>query len=92
MMEKKMMITGEVIKKPEHIELGKYNVTVRTKGGKELTVQIDSEGIDERLEVGMTAALTATMVDDVIVADRPLPDNFAVQLRLYDDELHLCRL
>lgn len=39
-MEKKMMITGEVIKKPEHIELGKYNVTVRTKGGKELTVII----------------------------------------------------
>ena len=38
-MEKKMMITGEVIKKPEHIELGKYNVTVRTKGGKELTVR-----------------------------------------------------
>ena len=34
-----MMITGEVIKKPEHIELGKYNVTVRTKGGKELTVR-----------------------------------------------------
>ena len=33
-MEKKMMITGEVVKKPEHIELGKYNVTVRTKGGK----------------------------------------------------------
>ena len=51
MMEKKMMITGEIVKKPEHIELGKYNVTVRTKGGKELTVQIDSEGIDERLEV-----------------------------------------
>ncbi|MGN1089020.1 MAG: hypothetical protein ACI4Q6_01345, partial [Huintestinicola sp.] len=70
MMEKKMMITGEVIKKPEHIELGKYNVTVRTKGGKELTVQIDSEGIDERLEVGMTAAFTATMVDDIIVADK----------------------
>lgn len=69
-MNGKMMITGEVIKKPEHIELGKYNVTVRTRGGKELTVQIDSEGIDERLEVGMTAAFTATMVDDVIVADR----------------------
>ena len=69
-MEKKIMITGEVIKKPEHIELDKYNVTVRTKGGKELTVQIDSEGIDERLEIGMTAAFTATMVDDVIVADR----------------------
>lgn len=45
-------------------------MTVRTKGGKELTVQIDSEGIDERLEVGMTAAFTATMVDDVIVADK----------------------
>lgn len=70
MMEKKMMITGEVIKKPEHIELEKYNVTVRTKGGKELIVQIDSEGIDERLEVGMTAAFTATMVDNVIVADK----------------------
>lgn len=68
-MNRKMMITGEVIKKPEHIELGKYNVTVRTKGGKELTVQIDSEGIDERLEVGMTVAFSATMVDDVIVAD-----------------------
>lgn len=68
-MEKKMMITGEVIKKPEHIELGKYNVTVRTKGGKELVVMIDSEGIDERLEIGMTVAFSATMVDDVIVAD-----------------------
>ena len=63
------MITGEVIKKPEHIELGKYNVTVMTKGGKELVVMIDSEGIDERLEVGMTVAFSATMVDDVIVAD-----------------------
>ena len=69
-MEKKMMITGEVIKKPEHIELGKYNVTVRTPGGKELTVQIDSDGIDERLEVGMTVAFTAVMVDEVIMADR----------------------
>ena len=69
-MNGKMMITGEVIKKPEHIELGKYNVTVRTKGGKELTVLIDSEGIDERLEVGMTTAFTATMVDEVIVADK----------------------
>ena len=68
-MNNKMMITGEVIKKPEHIELGKYNVTVRTKGGKELTVMIDSDGIDERLEIGMTVAFTATMVDDVIVAD-----------------------
>ena len=68
-MEKKMMITGKVIKKPEHIELGKYNVTVRTKGGKELVVMIDSEGIDERLEIGMTVAFTAVMVDDVIVAD-----------------------
>ena len=67
-MEKKMMITGEVIKKPEHIELGKYNVNVRTKGGKELTVMIDSEGIDERLEIGMTVAFSAVMVDDVIVA------------------------
>lgn len=67
-MNNKMMITGEVIKKPEHIELGKYNVTVRTKGGKELIVMIDSEGIDERLEVGMTVAFTAVMVDDVIVA------------------------
>lgn len=67
-MEKKMMITGEVIKKPEHIELGKYNVTVRTKGGKELTVMIDSDGIDERLEIGMTVAFSAVMVDDVIVA------------------------
>lgn len=67
-MDKKMMITGKVIKKPEHIELGKYNVTVRTKGGKELTVMIDSEGIDERLEVGMTVAFSAVMVDDVIVA------------------------
>lgn len=69
-MNRKMMITGEVIKKPEHIELGKYNVTVRTKGGKELGVQIDSEGIDERLEVGMTAAFSAVMVDEVILADR----------------------
>ena len=68
-MEKKMMITGEVIKKPEHIELGKYNVTVMTKGGKELVVMIDSEGIDERLEIGMTVVFSATMVDDVIVAD-----------------------
>ena len=67
-MEKKMMITGEVIKKPEHIELGKYNVTVRTKGGKELVVMIDSDGIDERLEIGMTVAFSAVMVDDVIVA------------------------
>jgi hypothetical protein len=31
-MGKKMMITGEVIKKPEHIELGKYDIAVRTKG------------------------------------------------------------
>ena len=62
------MITGEVIKKPQHIELGKYNVTVMTKGGKELTVMIDSEGIDERLEVGMTVAFSTVMVDDVIVA------------------------
>ena len=69
-MEKKMIITGEVIKKPEHIELGKYNVTVRTKGGKELIVQIDSDGIDERLEVGMTVAFSAVMVDEVILADR----------------------
>ena len=69
-MNGKMMITGEVIKKPEHIELGKYNVTVRTKGGKELTVMIDSEGIDERLEVGMTVAFSAVMVDDAIVADK----------------------
>lgn len=69
-MNGKMMITGEVIKKPEHIELGKYNVTVRTKGGKELVVQIDSEGIDERLEVGMTAAFSAIMVDDIILADK----------------------
>lgn len=68
-MEKKMMITGDVIKKPENIELGKYNVTVRTKGSKELTVMIDSEGIDERLEVGITTAFTVIMVDDVIVAD-----------------------
>ena len=67
-MNNKMMITGEVIKKPEHIELGKYNVTVRTKGGKELTVMIDSDGIDERLEIGMTVAFSAVMVDDVIVA------------------------
>ena len=67
-MEKKMMITGKVIKKPEHIELGKYNVTVRTKGGKELVIQIDSEGIDERLEIGMTVAFSTVMVDDVIVA------------------------
>lgn len=67
-MNNKMMITGEVIKKPEHIELGKYNVTVRTKGGKELVVMIDSEGIDERLEIGMTVAFSAVMVDDVIVA------------------------
>lgn len=67
-MEKKMMITGEVIKKPEHIELGKYNVTVRTKGGKELVVMIDSEGIDERLEIGMTVAFSAVRVDDYIIA------------------------
>lgn len=67
-MNRKMMITGEVIKKPEHIELGKYNVTVRTKDGKELVVQIDSVGIDERLEVGMTVAFSAVMVDDVILA------------------------
>ena len=65
-----MMITGEVIKKPEHIELGKYNVTVRTKDGKELVVQIDSEGIDERLEIGMTAAFSAVMVYDAVVADK----------------------
>lgn len=69
-MNNKMMITGEVIKKPEHIELGKYNVTVRTKGGKKLTVMIDSEGIDERLEIGMTVAFSAVMIDDVIVADK----------------------
>lgn len=69
-MNRKMMITGEVIKKHEHIELGKYNVTVRTKDGKELVVQIDSEGIDERLEVGMTAAFSAVMVDEVILADK----------------------
>lgn len=69
-MNRKMMITGEVIKKPEHIELGKYNVTVRTKDGKELVVQIDSEGIDERLEIGMTAAFSAVMVDDAVVADK----------------------
>ena len=67
-MDKKMMITGEVIKKPEHIELGKYNVTVRTKGGKELTVMIDSDGIDERLEIGMTVAFSAVMIDDYIIA------------------------
>ena len=69
-MNRKMMITGEVIKKPEHIELGKYNVTVRTKGGKEITVQIDSEEIDERLEIDMTAAFSAVMVDEVIFADK----------------------
>lgn len=69
-MNRKMMITGEVIKKPEHIELGKYNVTVRTKDGKELVVQIDSDGIDERLKIGMTAAFSAVMVDEVIVADK----------------------
>lgn len=69
-MNGKMMITGEVIKKPEHIELGKYNVTVRTRGGKELVIQIDSEGIDERLEVGMSAAFSAVMVDDAVVADK----------------------
>jgi hypothetical protein len=67
---RKMMITGEVIKKPEHIELGKYNVTVRTNGGKELVVQIDSDGIDERLEIGMTAAFSAVMVDEVILVDK----------------------
>lgn len=67
-MNNKMMITGEVIKKPEHIKLGKYNVTVMTKGGKELTVMIDSEGIDERLEVGMTVAFSAVMIDDYIIA------------------------
>lgn len=67
-MNNKMMITGEVIKKPEHIELGKYNVTVMTKGGKELVVMIDSEGIDERLEIGMTVAFSAVRVDDYIIA------------------------
>lgn len=67
-MNRKMMITGEVIKKPEHIELGKYNVTVMTKGGKELVVMIDSEGIDERLEIGMTVAFSAVRVDDYIIA------------------------
>ena len=67
-MNRKMMITGEVIKKPEHIELGKYNVTVMTKGGKELVVMINSEGIDERLEIGMTVAFSAVMVDDYIIA------------------------
>ena len=69
-MEKKMMITGEVIKKHEHIELGKYNVTVRTKDGKELVVQIDSDGIDERLKIGMTAAFSAVMVDDIFLRIR----------------------
>ena len=69
-MNRKMMITGEVIKKPEQIELGKYTVTVRTKDGKELVVQIDSDGIDERLEIGMTAAFSAVMVDEVILADK----------------------
>lgn len=67
-MNNKMMITGEVIRKPEHIELGKYNITVRTPGGKELNIQIDSEGIDERLEVGMTVAFTSMIIDKVIVA------------------------
>ena len=43
-------------------------MTVSTKGGKELVVMIDSEGIDERLEIGMTVAFSAVMVDDVIVA------------------------
>ena len=43
-------------------------MTVRTTGGRELTVQIDSEGIDERLEIGMTVAFSAVMIDDVIVA------------------------
>lgn len=69
-MNRKMMVTGEVIKKPEHIELGKYNVTVRTKDGKELVVQIDSDGIDERLKIGMTATFSAVMVDEVILADK----------------------
>jgi hypothetical protein len=64
----KMMITGEVVKKPEHIELGKYDVAVRTKGGKELTVRIDSEGIDERLEVGMNVSFIAVMSGDIIFA------------------------
>ena len=45
-------------------------MTVRTTGGRELTVQIDSEGIDERLEIGVTVAFTAVMVDDAIVADK----------------------
>ena len=48
-MANKMMITGKVVKKPEHIELGKYNITVQTSGGREITVMVDSEGIDERI-------------------------------------------
>ena len=31
---------------------------------------IDSEGIDERLEVGMTVAFSAVMVEGVILAER----------------------
>ena len=45
-MANKMMITGKVVKKPEHIELGKYNITVQTSGGREITVMVDSEGIN----------------------------------------------
>ena len=36
-MEKKMMITGEVIKKPEHIELGKVNGAYQLDAAVELT-------------------------------------------------------
>ena len=68
-MANKMMITGKVVKKPEHIELGKYNITVQTSGGREITVMVDSEGIDERIEVGMLGSFLAVKDGDVVAAD-----------------------
>ena len=44
-MEKKMMITDDVIKKPERIELGKYNVTVRTKEARSLLFRSTARGL-----------------------------------------------
>ena len=68
-MANKMMITGKVVKKPEHIELGKYNITVQTAGGREITVMVDSEGINERIEVGMLVSFLAVKDGDVVAAD-----------------------
>lgn len=65
-MANKMMITGKVVKKPEHIELGKYNITVQTAGGREITIMVDREGINERIEVGM---LVSFKDGDVVAAD-----------------------